>query len=124
AQGWGGLVWSQDLPDPPIQLTPHEDTRCIAVSADGAWVATGSHLGTKVKIWDARTGEFKHESPVESGSNVRFSPDGRWLATSGGGCRLWAIPSWQEGPHVGGGLPAFYYSPDGKVKLLAVETGS
>jgi len=123
AQGWGGLVWNQDLPGPPIRLSPHEDARMISVSPpDGRWVATGSHWGTKVKIWDARTGgEPVHELPVETGSQVLFSPNGRWLATTGGGCRLWAVASWQEGPSIGDkGFPAF--SPDGK--LLAVETGS
>jgi serine/threonine protein kinase/WD40 repeat protein len=119
AQRWGGLVWHENLPGPPIQLSPHEDTRCIAVSPDGRRVATGSHWGTKVKIWDARTGEFVHELPVKTASNVRFSPDGRWLATTGGGCRLWAVDSWQEGPHIGGGECAF--SADGM--LCAVETG-
>jgi len=126
AQGWGGLVWNQDLPGPPIQLTPHLDTRDIGVSADGRWVATGSFSGAKVKIWDARTGKFAHELPVEGHCQVRFSPDGRWLATSsssGGGGRLWAVDSWQAGPHIGGGLPAFFTSPDGKIKLLAVGTG-
>ena len=56
---------------------------------------------------------------METGSWVRFSPDGRWLATTGGGCRLWAVDSWQEGPYLGGTLLAF--SPDSK--LVAVETG-
>ena len=87
----GGLVWHQDRPDNPIPLSPHKDSRSIAVSPDGRWVATGSHLGTKVKISDARTGDLVHELPVETGSDVGFSSDGRWLATTGGGCRLWAV---------------------------------
>ncbi len=127
AQRWGGLVWDQDLDGPPIRLSPHEDTRCVSVSPDARWVATGSHWGTKVKIWDtwqARTEKTltpAHELPVEVGSWACFSPDGRWLATTGGGCRLWKVPSWQEGPHIGDrGMLAF--SPDGK--LLAVETSS
>jgi serine/threonine protein kinase/WD40 repeat protein len=121
AEYWGALVWRQDRPGPPIKLSPHEDTRAIAVSPDGRWVATGSYFATKVKIWDANTGAFVHELPVEAGSNVSFSPDGRWLATDGGGCRLWSVDSWQLGPQVGvGGHPTF--SPDGKI--LAVETFS
>lgn len=116
----GALVWNPDLPEPPIKLSPHEDVRYIDVSPDGRLVATGSHWGTKVKVWEARTGKFVRELPVETSSWVRFSPDGRWLATTGGGCRLWAVPSWREGPHIADkGVLAF--SPDGK--LLAVETG-
>jgi serine/threonine protein kinase/WD40 repeat protein len=127
AQRWGGLVWNQDLDGPPVRLSPHEDTRSISVSPDGRWVATGSHWGTKVKIWDTwqtrteTTLTPAHELPVETGSMVHFSQDGRWLATTGGGCRLWKVPSWQEGPHIGNkGMLAF--SPDGKI--LAVETTS
>ncbi len=120
AEFWGALVWHRDRPGPPVKLSPHEDTRFVAVSPDGRWAATGSHFGTKVKIWDASTGAFAHELPVEYGSYVCFSPDGRWLATDGGGAQLWAVVSWRAGPHVGaGGYPTF--SPDGK--LLALETG-
>jgi serine/threonine protein kinase/WD40 repeat protein/tetratricopeptide (TPR) repeat protein len=122
AQGWGGLVWHQDLPGPPIQLSPHRDTRHVSVSPDGQWVATGSFWGTKVKIWEARTGKLAKELPVENGSSVQFSPDGRWLATNGDGWRLWAVPSWQQGPLLSVNhylLGAF--SPDGRV--LAVEMG-
>ncbi len=30
---------------------------------------------------------------MEDGSFVHFSPDGRWLASTGGGCRLWMVDS-------------------------------
>jgi WD40 repeat protein len=111
-----------------VCLTPHDDARYVAVSPDGVWVATGSHNGTGVKLWDAQTGECKQELPVD-GSRVGFSPDGKWLATNGGsstgsGLRLWAVGSWREGPRIGGGV--FAFSPDLKSpsgKLLAVETG-
>jgi serine/threonine protein kinase/WD40 repeat protein len=127
AQGWGGLVWDQDRPGPPIPVALHKDARCIAVSPDGCLVATGSHWGTKVQICDARTGELKHTLPVETGTNVHFSPDGKWLATpgrgwwagSGGGLTLWEVGTWKRGKQIGGGPCAF--SPDGK--LLAVEAG-
>jgi WD40 repeat protein len=93
--------------------------RYVAVSPDGRLVATGSHNGTKVKIWDTSDGSLVKELPVEYASFVRFSPDGKWLATSGGGCRLWVVGSWQEGPRIGGGN--FAFSLD--TKLLAVDAG-
>ncbi len=119
AQFQGGLVLHADHPNQPVRLSPHGDVRYIDVSPDGQWVATGSHNGTKVKIWEARTGQLMQTLPVEAGSRVAFSPDGQWLATSGEGARLWAVGSWQEGAPTGGGT-VFAFSPDGK--LLAVET--
>jgi eukaryotic-like serine/threonine-protein kinase len=118
-QGAGALVLDQDYPDRPIPLTPHADVRFTAVSPDGQWAATGSHFHTKVKIWAARTGKLVKELPVESGSMVGFSPDGEWLATTGGGLSLWAVGSWEPGKQFGG--VTFAFAPDSQ--LLAVETG-
>src|SRR5262249_58307272 len=59
--------------------------------------------------------------PVDGGSWVAFSPDGKWLGTSGGGLRLWAVDGWRPGPVIGGDHFAFSPDPDGS--LLAVETG-
>jgi serine/threonine protein kinase/WD40 repeat protein len=119
AQLDGGMVLHRDRPDQPVRLGPHADVRYVAVSPDGRLVATGSHNGTKVRVWHAQSGKLEKELPVEIGSWVEFSPDGRWLATNGGGCRVWAVDGWQQGPQVGG--RAFTFSPNSK--LLAVETG-
>jgi WD40 repeat protein/tetratricopeptide (TPR) repeat protein len=79
---------------------PQKDVRNCAVSPDGRWVATGNHwdLGIGVIVWDAQTSR-----PVKNlnigGSLVRFSPDGNWLLTSGGGYyQLWTVGTWEEGP--------------------------
>jgi len=55
--------------------------------------------------------------PIEGGSWVHFSPDGKWLMTTGGGggCRLWAVDSWQQGSYLGGGG---VFSPDSKLLEL------
>jgi serine/threonine protein kinase/WD40 repeat protein len=121
AQSWGALVWHADKGDRLIRLAPQHDVRWVAVSPNGRWVATGSHWATDVyvKVWDARTGRHVADLPVEGGG-VGFSPDEPWLVTTGGGCRLWAVATWREGPRIGGG--PFAFSPDGKV--LAVATGS
>jgi tetratricopeptide (TPR) repeat protein len=125
AQGWGALVRHADVGDKLIPLKPQCDTRFVAVSPDGEWVATGSHehTGVPVKIWEARTGRCIADLPVEGSSVVGFSPNGRWLLTTGGGYRLWAVGTWQEGAKIGGSVSfgAFAFSPDSKI--LAVEAG-
>jgi tetratricopeptide (TPR) repeat protein len=126
AQGWGALVRHADHGDKLIRLAPQHDARLVAISPEGEWVATGSHSATDVyvKVWDARTGLHVADLPVEGSSWVGFSPDGRWLLTTGGGYRLWEVGTWREGPKLGGvwASAAFAFSPDSKA--LAVEAGS
>ena len=57
---------------------------------------------------------------VEGFCSVGFSPDGRWLVTSGGRYRLWRVGTWEESsrltePNLAG---AFAFSPDSKVLAL------
>jgi WD40 repeat protein len=119
AQFQGAIVVHADHPDQPVRLEPHDDVRHLAVSPDGRMVATGSFSGRGVKIWEARRGDLIKELPVDQ-SNVCFSPDGKWLVTTGGRPRLWAVDLWREGPPIAGG-GALAFSPDSR--LLAVETG-
>jgi serine/threonine protein kinase/WD40 repeat protein/Tfp pilus assembly protein PilF len=117
----GALLVQRDHPAKFTELTPQEDVRFCAISTDGRWVATGSHDSQKVfvKVWDGPTGKLVKDLPVHGSSLVGFSPDGRWLATTGGGCRLWVVGSWEEGPKISG--DRFAFAPDSKV--LAVGDG-
>jgi tetratricopeptide (TPR) repeat protein len=119
--GQCALLLHRDQPRKFIELAPQDDVRNCAVSSDGEWVATSSHNSQSVfvKVWDGRTGKPVKDLPVHGSSMVCFSPDGRWLATSGGGCRLWLVGSWEEGPKISG--EHFAFAPDSKV--LAVEDG-
>lgn len=116
AQYDGATVIHADDTEQPIKLGPHEDCRYVSVSGDGKWVATGSHWGSKVKVWDAAAGSLVATLPIESSSWVRFSPDGKWLATTGAR-NLWKVGSWEAGPNVDGHLACF--SEDGR--LMAVD---
>jgi WD40 repeat protein len=115
----GAIVVHRGGPARTVRLQPQQDVRNCAVSPDGHWVATGSHTNTDglgAKVWDAATGELAKAFQM-LGSRVTFSPDGRWLLTTAGGCRLWEVGSWKEGPKAGGAIGCF--SPDGQI--LAVE---
>jgi WD40 repeat protein len=105
-----------------FQLTPQEDVRHCAVSPDGHWVATGSHgalKGPGAKIWDARTGKHVCDLPVTEYCCVSFSPDGKWLLTTGARARLWSVGAWGEGPTLGDWAARGAFSADGT--LLALE---
>src|SRR5262249_21863680 len=107
-----------------LMLGPREDVRSCAVSPDGDWVATGSHwntLGQGVTVFDARSGRDVKDFFVGGSCAVGFSPDDRWLLTTGGRFRLWKVGTWEEGPPlaqpetVGVG---FAFSPDRRTLAL------
>jgi eukaryotic-like serine/threonine-protein kinase len=119
----GALLINRDHFGPPLVLGPQFDVRQCAVSADGRWIATGNHdvmQDAGCKIWDASSGKLIKELPVDGYCFVGFSPNGNWLVTTGGGCRLWKVGTWEEGPRVGGNR--FVFSADSQV--LAVSDDS
>jgi WD40 repeat protein len=122
-----------------LRLDPQDDVRSCAVSPDGLWVASGSHnlrAGTGAKVWDARDGRPIKDLPVGAFCGVQFSPDGKWLLTTGGGCRLWEVGSWKEGPSLAASPlnRSAAFSCDGKllalgdapgvVRLVVTDTGA
>jgi WD40 repeat protein len=70
--------------------------RAVAVSPDGARIATSSR-GNTVRIWDAGTGERLRTLTGHTGSvsAVAVSPDGTRIATSGEDrtARIWEASS-------------------------------
>ncbi len=105
------------------QLLTSSDVHYCAVSPDGQWVVTGSHLMPgSVSVWDVASGRHVRELLSDRGVPI-FSPDGRWLAVvsndSPTGGRLWKTGSWIPGPTLELGHLAF--SPDSQ--LIAVATG-
>lgn len=89
-----------------IDLKPHADCRFVDVAKGGQLIATGSHFGSNVLIWNDR-GELLKRLAIDGRSSVSFSPNGKLFATTGGGCRLWDTTTWQELLYVGGSLPCF-----------------
>ncbi len=116
----GACVFRGARPDQLIWLRPHADVRELATSADGSRVATAGFDGAGVKIWDSANGKLLKELlPEDYHLSVKFSSNGKWLAT-GGPCRLWDVDTWRDRRQING--DAFSFAPDSS--LLAVETGA
>jgi hypothetical protein len=120
-------------PERTIPVGPLDDCRYVAVSPDGQWLATGTHVASHgAQVWRIRDAAKVVELPIDSGTMVRFSPDGKWLMTANPTCRLWEVGTWREERlKIGGGGSSF--SPDGRlvvvqdasriIRLVETETG-
>ena len=100
-----------------IHLGPLDDCRYIAVSPDGAWLATGNHEAKGAQVWRIRDATMVTELPIDYGTGVVFSPDGKWLITTTAPCRLWTVGTWREARQIGGAGRCF--SPDGRLVVVA-----
>jgi WD40 repeat protein len=137
-------IFYRGKPGWKTRLRPEPATEhYVAVSPDGRWVASGTwqpaEPGTRVQVWEARTGRLLRELPVWGNVDVAFSPDGKWLATmTGREYRLWSVGSWRPGPAFAravaernpgilvfshdGTMAAVGHSP-GVVQLIDLKTG-
>ncbi len=103
-------------------LSGHGILSSMALSPDGAFLASGSYDGT-VRLWDAatRTPIATLEGHEFSVLSVSFSPDGATLASAGGGwvdrtVRLWDVATRTEVATLeghGGPVYSVTFSPDG-----------
>ncbi len=119
----GALLWQRDLRR-FLPLGPQDDVRSCSVSSDGFWVATGTHdskgNGARAKVWDGRSGQHVADLSVAPHCKVGFSPDGKWLLTTGGAFRLWEVGTWREHRTLGESTynDGFAFSSDGKLLAL------
>jgi WD40 repeat protein len=120
-------------PERTTPVGPLDDCRSVAVSPDGQWLATGTHVASHgAQVWRIRDAAKVADLPIDHGSWVAFSPDGKWLATMTSPCRLWEVSTWREGRQKIGG-EGYCFSPDGRllvaqdasriIRLVETETG-
>jgi WD40 repeat protein len=91
----GAYVWRRDRPE-LARLLEHWDCRRVHFSPDGRLVATASHWGTGLKIWEVATGRLVIELLKDGKGAGFFSADGQWLAANCG--QSWRVGDWSEGP--------------------------
>jgi serine/threonine protein kinase/WD40 repeat protein len=118
-------ILNLNRPEKRITLGPHQGVRCISLSPDGRWAATGHWVGKSIKVWDAQTGALVKDFPTPGNraAHVQFTPDGKWLI----GClekefRFWKVDSWEMDRVLTRAVQGFpgmvAISPD--VRLLAI----
>ena len=118
----GAAVIHRSQPDKVIPLAPTEAIRQqICISADGRWVATGTHLTRgDTRIWDGTTGKPIKEMGIGGGYALNFSPDGQWLYVD---YRMFRTGTWEEEKREVRPVYRFCaFSPDSR--LLATDRGN
>jgi tetratricopeptide (TPR) repeat protein len=84
-----------------------------------------SRTGSGAKVWDAASGGHVADLPVGGMCRVDFSPVGKWLVTSFGGCRLWEVGTWREGAKLAspGDNPSHAFTADDRLLALGDQPG-
>jgi WD40 repeat protein len=104
----------------PIGLL--DDCRSISVSPGGELLATGTHVASHgAQVWRISDATKVAQLPIDYGTSVVSSPDGKWLMTREPPCRLWEVGSWREAKQKIDGRGCCF-SPDGR--QLVVQDAS
>jgi WD40 repeat protein len=124
----GTWVLHAGEPERPVRLDA-QDAGYVGVSPDGLWVATGTHQGDTLRIWEAHSGRLVRTLKQGGGVAVcQFSPDGKRLATGLDGSRVWAVDEepWKEGLRLRPGDVVNHpvFSPDSKIIAFDTNAGA
>ncbi len=102
-------------PCPPLEVHAGHDTRALAFSRDGQWLASGGYDKTII-VWNALTGKLERKWDIDHPVlHVVFSPDGGHLASLNqkGKIEVWDFRKGTLLYAASGGV--LTYSPDGKI---------
>ena len=91
---------------------PLDDCRSVALSPDGRWLLTGSHRAG-AQVWRVDDATRVAELPVEYGTGVAFSPDGKCFMTKTAPCKLWSVGTWKLSREIDG--EGLCFTPDGRM---------
>jgi WD40 repeat protein len=98
----------------------------VAISRDGRVVVAIDTMGEETHVWDAATGTPLTVLPNDASGfpSIAFSPDGHWLATSGGNdVRVFDTGTWVRALTIAGpGARSLSWDPTGP-RLLTGTTG-
>lgn len=126
-------VWSAADGKLLQQFRKHaERVYTVTVSADGALAASGDSDGT-IYVWTPRDGKVMQRLTAHEGIGVMylgFSPDGRWLVSSGsdnGDLLAWSTRTWEPTAILRATSPwpvkGFRFLDDGKDMMFVAGTG-
>jgi WD40 repeat protein len=123
---YGAIAHVNRTPERTIHLGPQPDVRYVAVSPDGRWAATVTHIGgtagdVGVGIWEVETGSRVRVLPARNISQPLFSPDGRSFVIANEGCDVCSVGSWRLERTIDTQGRYFAFSPDGRLLALSVE---
>lgn len=121
---------SADAIQPRI-LTVEKGAGSLALSPDGSRLAMGFRYDPGLHIIDLNEGRIEQKLFMPGSQNLAWSPDGRWLATSGAAHILWDTTTWTAHtlPEIAPCAPpsggvAFSPTPPGQsTSLLALANG-
>jgi WD40 repeat protein len=113
----------------PLRVLPHPDAVNRAIfSPDGRYILTGSR-DKIARLWDRQTGAELRRFPGHTDRirGLAFSPDGKWIVTTGGAdrtARLWDVQTGESlrmfTGHTGR-VTSVDFSPDGTTVLTGSD---